>query len=101
MRRTQLNWVDEVFGPVAEDGAVRVLFHSIAYQYFPDAAKQRIADRMMAAGQSASRQAPVAWLAFEQFQSEGPRLTLRMWPDGEERILAKADAHGRKVHWLA
>ncbi|NNE23281.1 MAG: DUF2332 family protein, partial [Rhizobiales bacterium] len=94
------DWVDAVIGGDAETGAVRVLFHSIAYQYFPDVSQQRIAARMDAAGKIATADAPLAWLAFEQFQREGPRLTLRVWPGGAEHILARADAHGRKIEWL-
>ncbi|MDH3742882.1 MAG: DUF2332 domain-containing protein, partial [Hyphomicrobiales bacterium] len=94
------DWVDEVIGRDAKAGVARVLFHSIAYQYFPDASKQRIAARMDAAGQAATAEAPLGWLAFEQFEREGPRLTLRVWPGGQERMLARADAHGRKIEWL-
>ncbi len=94
------DWVDEVIGLKAEPGVVRVLFHSIAHQYFSDAAKHRIAARMQAAGRHASKQAPLAWLAFEQHGDRGPRLTLSLWPGGCERVLAFADAHVRKIQWL-
>lgn len=94
------DWVEDVICEDAEAGAARVLFHSIAYQYFPDGSKSRIALRMEAAGQAASPETPLAWLAFEQHQREGPRLTLRLWPGGQDRVLAVADAHGRKIKWL-
>ncbi len=94
------DWVDQVIGSRAEKGVVRVLCHSIAYQYFPDKTKHRIASRMEIAGWQATHDAPLAWLAFEQYQSEGPRLTLRLWPGDGERVLALGDAHGREVQWL-
>ncbi len=95
------DWVDEMFGAVAEPGVVRVLYHSIAFHYFPTDSQQRIATAMQAAGERATPEAPLAWLAFELYQNEGPRLTLRLWPDGVMRVLAVADAHVREVRWLS
>lgn len=95
------DWVEEMFEAPAMPGVVRVLFHSITYQYFPDGVQSRIATAMQAAGRRATPEAPLAWLAFEQHQNEGPRLTLRLWPDGEMRVLAVADAHVRAVRWLS
>ena len=95
------DWVDRVFGGPAESGVVRVLYHSIAFQYFPDEAKRRIASRMEVAGRLSTSETPLAWLAFEQRADKGPHLTLCLWPGGEEIVLAKGDAHGRKVEWLA
>ncbi len=93
------DWVEDVIDIEPEPGVVRVLFHSIAFQYFPEPAQHRIATRMQTAGQGARAEAPLAWLAFEQFEDQGPRLTLQLWPHGNERILAYADAHVRIVHW--
>lgn len=92
-------WVEEMIGGPAERGVARVLFHSIALQYFPEASKRRIAARMETAGRQATDDTPLAWLAFEQYRSEGPRLTLKLWRGGGERLLALADAHVRKVQW--
>ena len=80
-------------------GCVRVLQHSIAYQYFPERVKARIRDHMKAAAASAHRDAPVAWLMFEQEPDEPPLLTLTLWPDGTRFRLAEAHPHGRSVHW--
>ncbi len=95
------DWVEAVLVAAPPPGIVRVLFHSIAYQYFPEATKTRIATHLERLGRAAGPDAPLAWLAFEQFDDQGPRLTLRLWPDGTERLLAKGDAHGRTVSWLA
>ena len=93
------DWVERVIGEPAEAGLARVLFHSIAYQYFPDQTKARIAAQMDSAGGRATAAAPLAWLAFEQYESLGPRLTLRLWPGGGERVIAVADAHVREIEW--
>ena len=55
---------------------------------------------MEEAGGLATPEAPLAWLAFEQFGDDGPRLTLQLWPGGGERVLAVADAHAREVRWM-
>ncbi|VAW15105.1 hypothetical protein MNBD_ALPHA12-2218, partial [hydrothermal vent metagenome] len=41
------------------------------------------------------------WLAFESQPEKGPSLSLKLWPGGQKRLLARADAHCRKVNWLA
>lgn len=95
------DWVEAVLADAPPPGSVRVLFHSIAYQYFPETAKARIAAHMDRLGRAAGPDTPLAWLAFEQVGDSGPHLTLRLWPDGTERLLARGDAHGRSVDWLA
>jgi hypothetical protein len=94
------DWVEGIFGEPGEKGVVRVLYHSIAFQYFPDESKRRITDCMEAAGRRATSDAPVAWLAYELGESGRPTLTLRLWPNGETRLLAEGDAHVRELQWL-
>jgi hypothetical protein len=94
------NWVQEQIPTEPEPGIARVLFHSIAYQYFPADSQNRITARMHQAGILATPKAPLAWLAFEQYGKDGPRLSLKLWPGGKTRVLAFADAHVRCVQWL-
>lgn len=94
------DWVEREMSVSAGAGIARVLYHSISYQYFPDEIQNRISARMAAAGRQARDDAPLAWLAFEQYQDQGPCLTLRLWPGGAIRILAKGDAHAREINWL-
>jgi len=93
-------WVDDEISTPAEMGVVRVLYHSISFQYFPDDTKNRILSRMEIEGHKATPQAPLAWLAFEFHEDQGARLTLKLWPGGIERVIATADAHGREIQWL-
>ncbi|MBY8975168.1 DUF2332 family protein [Rhodobacteraceae bacterium NNCM2] len=101
-------WVEERITPDPEPGAVRVLFHSIAFQYFPADVQARIRSHMARMGEAATGEAPLAWLSFEvggevggEVAGEGgPELSLTLWPGGERRILARADAHVRQVTWL-
>ena len=98
------DWVENVIDNNRENGVARILFHSITYQYFPKDIKARIVTHMEELGNKASKQTPLAWLAFEQFEDQGACLTLRLWQgnsnDGDLVLLAKAGAHVKEINWL-
>lgn len=71
----------------------RILFRSIAYQYFPREVQNRINAHMKAVGKYAAIEALLAWVSFGNIDEDGPCLRLETWPDGDKRILAKAGAH--------
>jgi hypothetical protein len=93
------DWVDDMFREPGEPGLVRVLYHSIAYQYFPEETQQRIARTMSGAGAVATAEAPVAWLSYELRESGKPDLSLQLWPGGDSQVLATGDAHVREITW--
>ena len=95
-------WIECRIGPEGEPGIARVVMHSIAFQYFPAETQNRVAAHLAATGEAATAEAPLAWLRYE-IEPEVSSATLRLtvWPAGEDRRLAIADAHGRKVRWLA
>ena len=79
---------------------VHVIYHTIVWQYFPDALKAKTQALIEAAGTKARKDAPLAWLAFEaDGKSPGAALSLTLWPGGEKQILARADYHGRWIDW--
>jgi hypothetical protein len=90
---------DQLASP--KPGQITVLYHSIMWQYMPEATQSAITALMQAAGGRATREAPLAWLRFEPPSGGGkPELRLMMWPGGEQR-LAVAHPHGRTVTWLS
>ena len=94
-------WVERRIGATTAWGEQQILFHSIAFQYFPQASRERIAAHMERMGAAATRDAPLAWLRFE-VNSELDKafsLRLRVWP-GDDHLLALGDPHGRWVKWL-
>jgi hypothetical protein len=94
------DWLAQLLPKAAGPGAVRTIFHSVAYQYFPSAVQNRIARLIEQLGAASTPQAPLAWLRYEQQPGEpGQSLRLRTWP-GEEVHLAWAHAHGARVEWL-
>ncbi|MEX0837932.1 MAG: DUF2332 family protein, partial [Parvibaculum sp.] len=58
-------WVERHFGRAGETGIVRVLMHTIVWQYLPAATQGRIEAAMALAGAAATKDAPVAWLRAE------------------------------------
>jgi hypothetical protein len=83
-------------------GLATVVFHSIVWQYLDPDTAARIRGTVEAAGATATRDAPVAWLRLEPddtWQAEGrpppshAEVRLRVWPGGDDRHLADASFH--------
>ena len=89
-------WLDHQLGVPPQEGVTRVVYHTIAFQYFPAQAQQRIRERLQSAGAAATASTPLAWLAFENEPEMGGKSVLRLtlWPTGEERILGFGHPHG-------
>ncbi|MEP3244667.1 MAG: DUF2332 family protein [Sneathiella sp.] len=83
------------------EGAVHVVYHTIAWQYFPEE-KQKSGEALLKeAGSRATKTSPLAWLRLEADQDKpGAALSLTVWPEGETRILARGDFHGRWIKWM-
>jgi hypothetical protein len=86
-----------------QPGSVFVLYHSIMWQYMPQASKAAIEAALVEAGNAASPDSPVAWLRMEPLDTLDPHatLSLTLWPGGKTRQLAKCDFHGRWIEWAA
>lgn len=100
-RADAADWVERHVAPV--EGRTVVVFHSIAFQYFPPGTQARIAAHMVAQGALATAAAPLAWLRYEIAVDDPgapPTLRLRLWPGGEDRLLAEAHPHGASIQWL-
>ncbi|NJM84106.1 MAG: DUF2332 family protein [Tabrizicola sp.] len=83
-------------------GAVHVVFHTVAWQYFPAEVQARARALLDAAGAAATADAPLAHLSMEaDDMGPGAALTLRLWPGNEDIALGRADFHGRWVRWTA
>lgn len=81
-------------------GALHIVFHTIAWQYFPDTTRQGVLDALDEAGARATLQAPLAHLTLEADQGRrGARLQLMLWPGAAGFELGRADFHGRWVDW--
>jgi hypothetical protein len=93
-------WVRERFSAPLRPGAVRVLAHTIVWQYLPRAERDAVRAALEEAGSRASRDAQVAWFGMEADDvRDGAGLRLTGWPGGKAEPLGRADFHGRWVRW--
>jgi hypothetical protein len=81
-------------------GRLHLIYHTIAWQYFPQATQDRARVALERAGSEATEAAPIAWLGMEaDGDPEGAALTLRLWPGDRRIALGRADFHGRWIRW--
>ena len=82
---------------------MRMLVHSITWQYLPRASQQRISEAMERAGERASEERPLGWIRLEADRDILRHvLEVQYWPGGiETQRLAEAHAHGRWLEWKA
>lgn len=100
-RADAADWIEARLRLAPERGVTRVVMHSVAFHYFPERTKQRVAAHIEAAGAAAHAGAPLAWLRYEEQAGDAHfSLRLRTWP-GEDELLAWAHPHGRSVKWVA
>lgn len=93
-------WTERELGAPQRPGAVRVLVHSLVWQYLPLEARSCIARALEIAGRDATREAPLACFGFEDDgHPDGGRMHLTVWPGGETITLGRADSHGRWINW--
>lgn len=93
------DWLEAQLAPPATHG--RLVYHTVAAQYFPDATRARIEKALLAAGQQASAERPLAHFSMEGDGGDGAALRLRLWRGGPVREwdLGRADFHGRWIDW--
>jgi hypothetical protein len=95
------DWLELRLAEPPRPGMTRLVFHSVAFHYFPPAAQERIATLMAEHGARATPQSPLAWLRYEQEPGEPHfSLQLRLWPIDAPWRLAECHPHGRWVRWL-
>jgi hypothetical protein len=91
------DWVGQLNRLPSPKDQCRVLMHSIAWQYMPDDVQRRITMSMEASGARGDR---LSWVAFELNDEGQAELTVRIWPGGKRRVLARANPHVQWVEWL-
>ncbi|MBC2664260.1 DUF2332 domain-containing protein [Novosphingobium flavum] len=101
-RADAADWVEARLAEPQAEGVTRVLYHSIVWQYLPEAGRARIEAAMAQAAARATPERPLAWIMLETnratFRHE---LRVRYWPGGDEAaLLGQAHAHGLWVEWL-
>ncbi len=85
-------WLERKLSRPADD-RLRVVFHTVAWQYFPEDTKARAVSAMQTSA------TPVVQFGMENDGGHGASLTLTHHPTGEHQTLGRADFHGRWVEW--
>ncbi|MEJ6397111.1 DUF2332 domain-containing protein [Yoonia sp. 208BN28-4] len=84
------------------DDTLHLIYHTIAWQYFPADVQARGERLIVQAGENATPNRPLAWLGMEPDDgTPGAALTLRIWPENKTIALGRVDFHGRWVQWQA
>ncbi len=82
-------------------GRLKLVVHTIMWQYLPAETRDRIDRAIAAAGETARHDAPFGRLSMEPGGPGRADLRLRLWPDGFDIVLAHCDFHGRWIDWLS
>lgn len=93
-----IDWLSQRLTPTK--GHLHLVYHTVAWQYFPSEAQSRGTALIERAGAGATEGSPLAWLRMEtDGQGPGARLSLRYWPGDVTLELGRIDFHGRWVKW--
>jgi hypothetical protein len=102
-RADGVSWIAEQLERPQDAGVTRIVYHSIALLYFPDAGRKAVIDAIRSAGERATPERPLAWLNMEFAAGVKDKALLRMttWPEhGETETLAHVHPHGAAIEWL-
>ncbi|MEM6325154.1 MAG: DUF2332 family protein, partial [Pseudomonadota bacterium] len=81
-------------------GHLHLIFHTVAWQYFPSSEQRRAQKLIETAGDAAKTSTPLAWLRMEADDATpGAGLSVRLWPGDETIALGRVDFHGRWLDW--
>ncbi|MGX9351009.1 DUF2332 domain-containing protein [Shimia sp. W99] len=95
-----IDWLERNLTPVP--GTLHLIYHTVAWQYFPTHAQERGEEIIVGAGHAALPDTPLAWLSLEaDDKTPGAAIRLRLWPGNHDIDLGRADFHGRWVDWQA
>jgi hypothetical protein len=106
VRATIEDWLPAQLAP-ARPGVATIVFHSVVWQYLPDATRELVLGTLDEAGGRASEDAPLAYLRLEPSPETyfPAQLKLTTWPGTDTatggRLLATSGFHLGPVSWLA
>jgi hypothetical protein len=94
-----VDWVRSRVRPQA--GAATVVYHSVVWSYLSAERRAAFTDAMAELGAAATPDAPFAWLSKEPSAADymTMEVRLRLWPGGEDRLIAECQPHAAWVRW--
>lgn len=96
------DWVACRLAAPQDADTTRVIYHSIVWQYLPDATRAAIAAGIAASGAQATASRRLAWVRMEtNRETLRHEVQVSVWPgDGRTVTLGTAHAHGAWVEWF-
>lgn len=96
-RADAINWLEYQL-TVPNPGVMHLVYHTVAWQYFPGDHQIRGEATLLAAGARATKNAPLAYLSTEADDTPGSAaLTFRVWPESGVIRLGRVDFQGRWI----
>lgn len=100
-RADAAEWLEARLAGAQDEGVLRIVMHSVFWQYLPRETRDRLHAAIDKAGAAATPGRPFGWLKFEPVDASGAMaLKLRLWPSGDDLHLADCHPHGAHVEWL-
>jgi hypothetical protein len=98
-RATAMAWVPRMLEHRVPE-TTTVVFHSIVLQYLSEDERASFLQALNAAGARATEDAPLAHLTLEPDPGmSGFPVRLRIWPAGDEVVVARGGPHGTDIVW--
>jgi hypothetical protein len=95
-RASAADWLDRELGEL-EAGEAALVFHSAVWIYLDAEERSRVREIL---ARRAAR-GPLVWMGLEHSDDMGRfQLRARVWPPGDDVVLADGHPHGRSVRWL-
>lgn len=99
-RQDAAHWVPRQLEDRPE-GVCTVIYHSVMWQYMPEATQNAISAAIEDKGRSSDTARPLAWLCFEPSEEYFPmHVAVRLWPGDTKHIFARCHPHGASLEWF-
>jgi hypothetical protein len=97
------DWIEARLAEPQAAGVTRVLMHSVVWQYLPEDTARRVRAAMIAAGDGATPERPLAWVMMEPNRAIAHQVIRVMsWPGhAEPTVLGVSHAHAAWIRYGA
>lgn len=82
-------------------GYATVVMQSVVADHLSKDDRARLSETIQAIGEQATGQSPFAWLRMEfDHPTRRYQTRLRVWPGGNEQLIASSTGHARDIEWI-